>query len=116
MFGLGIGNMVLIGMLSAAVMTLGYYVREYDSRGTQIAVLETKQKSLGNEIRVLESSIKLGKDTNDSLNKRLGERNQDLSDACKLIAEVEADRDPESDKPVPGVIGKVLESFKKGKK
>lgn len=111
LFG-GWQGMVLAGLLAGAVATLAFYVSSYDARGREIVALQHRLSSSQNEIRVLEASQKLARDTIEALNKRLSDREHDIDKVCSLLNDVTNSTDPTADDPVDPLTGSVLEQLK----
>ena len=103
---------VVASVVSGAVLTLGYLVREYDARGTKIEMLTTQVKSLKAQNQVCLTNYKNSLETVDELNLRLKDRSGTLDSLCKAYVKTKFNVDPESNECIDPVVGGALEDLK----
>lgn len=99
--------------LGGAVMTLGYYVYEYDARGREIVQLQAQLQIEQANVKVEKANVALRDASIDVLNEHLGKMLAGLEASCEMLMEIATSKDPAADKQVPEPIAGVLGKLKK---
>lgn len=104
-------GLVKIVAIAGAVVTVGWFVSDYvDAKEDQVNMAWERSR-YENTIKVLRANGQLKQDTIVLLDESLKVRMGDLKGVCKIVADIAADKDPDADKPVGGIIGRTLKAI-----
>lgn len=99
----------IIGVAASAL----YMIRDYKNQSAEIAKLEIALSTAKNKIEVVEASRALDRDAIRALDERLKQKAGDLDAFCKILGDIQTNKDANADDVAGEPIGSTLDALKK---